>query len=77
MLFNLPCCKYVKTHVARKFISIIEKHFNKKCKLSKIINNITKLSYWWMTNTIKIHNVKIIKNPEKQNKKSKLCNCRN
>ena len=73
MLFNLPCCKYVKTHVARKFISIIEKHFNKKCKLSKIINkNSVKISYCCMTkieNAIKNHNAKIIENSQKRKKK--------
>ena len=54
-----------KPRLEKNFFEIIKKHFNKKCKFSKIINrNNVKLSYSCMPNIasiIKRHNNKIMK----------------
>ena len=75
--FNPPFCKSVKTNIARKFISLVKKHFNEKSPLKKILNpHSINISYSCMPNVDKIisaHNKKILKNKKEE---IKPCNCR-
>ena len=75
--FNPPFCQTVKTNIARKFIELINHHFNKDHPLHKIFNkNTINLGYSCMPNMktiINKHNRKIIKG--KKQEKEKKCNC--
>lgn len=49
--FNPPCSQNVKTHVAKNFLCLIDKHFAKSLKLHKIFNkNNLKVSYSFSSN---------------------------
>ena len=78
--FNPPFCKSVKTNIGRKFINLIDKHFNRNSNLRKIINkNNIRISYCCMQNmenAIKSHNAKILEKPNRAKDKTKACNCR-
>ena len=44
--FNPPFSKIVKTNIGSKFLKLVDKHFPRKSKFSKIFNRITlKVSY--------------------------------
>lgn len=74
--FNPPYSMNVRTNVGGRFLSLIEKHFPRGSKLSKIFNkNNIKVSYSCMPNMASIlkgHNKKLLqpKSPERP------CNCR-
>ena len=76
--FNPPYNKNVTTNVARRFLSLIDKHFPKHHRYHKLFNRITvKCSYSCMSNMASIissHNAKIltcIPDPD-----PRTCNCR-
>ena len=75
--FNLPFSKLVKTNIGKKFFKLINHHFPKHHKMSKIFNkNTIKLSYSCcrnMSSVIASHNRTIIE-PTSNNH---VCNCRN
>ena len=75
--FNPPFCKSVQTNVARKFLTLIRKHFNKSHALYKIFNkNSINVSYSCLPNIGQIiisHNKKIL---TKVNEKEEPCNCK-
>ena len=74
--FNPPFSKSVATNVAKRFICLVDKHFKKPSKLSKIFNrNTLKVSYSCMPNVASIitsHNKKILGNTTPD----AICNCR-
>ena len=76
--FNPPFCLTVKTKIARTFIQLVKKHFNKENPLHKIINkNTVNISYSCMANMrgiINKHNRKILQ--DKKDNKVLPCNCR-
>ena len=71
-----PFSKSVATNVAKRFICLVDKHFKKPSKLSKIFNrNTLKVSYSCMPSVAAIitsHNKKIIGNTTPD----AICNCR-
>lgn len=75
--FNPPFNKNVSTNVARKFLSLIDKHFSKSNHLRKLFNkNNVKVSYSCTENIgtiIKNHNAKISSPPVQE---TRNCNCR-
>lgn len=75
--FNPPFSKNVSTNLGRLFLNLVNKHFHKEHRYSKIFNkNTLKLSYSCMPNVksiINSHNRKILRQEEDQQKK--LCNC--
>ena len=79
--FNPPFSETVKTKVAEKFLSLIDKHFE-KTELRKYFNRSTiKVSYSCMTNIEAVlsgHNKKLLSKTFKSNqdKNVKDCNCR-
>ena len=74
--FNPPFSLNVKTNIGKAFLKLIEKHFPKHHKLSKIFNkNSVKLSYSCMDNMaslIQSHNSRVLQEPVAE---QKLCNC--
>ena len=76
--FNPPFSKNVKTNIGRKFLQLIDRHFPKGSKLSKIFNrNTVKVSYSCLPNVgaiIKGHNSRLCN--EADDAASKQCNCR-
>ena len=76
--FNPPFSLNVKTNIGKAFLKLIEKHFPKHHKLSKIFNkNSIKLSYSCMDNMAKLiqsHNSRVLQ--EQAENQKKLCNCR-
>ena len=75
--FNPPYCRTVQTNLARKFLNIIKKHFEKDHPLKKILNkNSINVSYSCMPNIgqiINAHNRKILR---KKKEPKKPCNCK-
>ena len=71
----------VKTNVAKKFLSIVERCFPQNHKFRKIFNrNNLKVSYSCLPNMASIisaHNKKILSETEKSSNERKTCNCRN
>ena len=63
--FNPPFSKIVKTNIGSKFLKLVDKHFPRTSKFSKIFNRSTlKVSYGCMPNISSIitsHNRKILK----------------
>ena len=77
--FNPPYCASVKTNVARRYINLVRKHFDKRNPLRKLFNKSNmRVSYCCMGNIgsiIKAHNAKVLKN---EGSNADLpCNCRN
>ena len=76
--FNPPDSANVKTNVGKIFMRFIDKHFPRHHKYYKLFNrNNIKLSYSCMpnmSNVIRKHISKIMKNPAPST--SKTCNCR-
>ena len=79
--FNPPFSMNVKTNVAKKFLSIVERCFPQNHKFRKIFNrNNLKVSYSCLPNMASIisaHNKKILSETEKSSNERKTCNCRN
>ena len=79
--FNPPFSLNVKTNVARKFISIVDRCFPQKHKFRKIFNqNTLKVSYSCLPNMASIvsaHNKKILSDQPQPEPNKKSCNCRN
>ena len=77
--YNPPFCKTVKTKLAKKFMDLVKKIFNKNNPLSKIFNkNSISLSYSCMPNIgtkINGHNKKILQEKQPQANETKPCNC--
>ena len=75
--FNPPFSKNVSTNVAKKFLSLINKHFSKSPHLKKLFNkNNIKVSYSCTENIgtfIQRHNAKISSQPKDT---TSTCNCR-
>ena len=75
--FNPPFNKNVSTNVAKKFLSLIKKHFNQSDHLKKLFNkNNIKVSYSCTQNIgaiIKNHNAKVSLTPKEE---TPPCNCR-
>ena len=75
--FNPPFNKHVSSHVAKRFLNLIDQHFPKSNKLHAFFNrNTVKVSYFCtqnMLSMIKSHNKKVI---NKDVKELKPCNCR-
>ena len=73
--FNSPFSSNVKTNVARKFLKLVKKHFNKHC-YHKIFNkNNIKVSYSCMDNMeklVKKHNNNLLR---KNDTNKWNCNC--
>ena len=80
--FNPPFNISVATNVAKMFLSVIDKHFPKDKRLSKIFNrNTIKVSYSCLPNvkqTISNNNHRLLQQHrmKKSTQDSKLCNCR-
>ena len=80
--FNPPFNMNVATNVAKTFLSLIDKHFPKNKKLSKIFNrNTIKVSYSCLPNvkqTISNNNHRLLQlhRMKESTQDSKLCNCR-
>ena len=80
--FNPPFKMNVATNVAKTFLSLIDKHFPKNKKLSKIFNrNTIKVSYSCLPNvkqTISNNNHRLLQlnRMKESTQDSKLCNCR-
>ena len=80
--FNPPFNINVATNVAKTFLSLIDKHFPKDKKLSKIFNrNTIKVSYSFLPNvkqTISNNNHRLLQlhRMKESSQDSKLCNCR-
>ena len=76
--FNRPFCNSVKTKVGKQFFNLLNMHFLKNSKLSKIFDqNTIKMSYSCllnMKNIINSYNWKILK---VKNLSTKDCNCKN
>ena len=75
--YNPPFCKSVQTKIGKRFLELIDKHFNKDSIYHKIINrNCIKISYCCTPNVnalINMHNKKLMNKPDKN---EKLCNCK-
>ena len=79
--FNPPFSTNVKTNVAKRFLSIVDKNFPKNHRLHKIFNrNNLKVSYSCLPSVSRIisaHNKKVLNDPiDPNNNNEKLCNCR-
>ena len=76
-LLQPPFCKSVQTEIGKRFLELIDKHFNKDSIYHKIINrNCIKISFCCTPNVMALinsHNKKLMK---KSDKNEKLCNCR-
>ena len=79
--FNPPYSRSVKTNVIRRFLNLIDTHFEKGHKLHKCFNrNTVKATYCTMTNMkekIGNHNNKTLNTENKMKEEEKGCNCRN
>ena len=80
--FNPPYSKSVATNVGKHFLKLIEKHFPKHQKLSKIFNrNTVKVSYSCLPSvkaSLNKHNKKILKNGNRDTNSYepvKTCSC--
>ena len=79
--FNLPFNINVATNVAKTFLTLIDKHFPKNKRLSKIFNrNTIKFSYSCLPNvkqTISNNNHRLLQlhRMKESTQDSKLCNC--
>jgi len=77
--YNPPFSRSVKTNIGGKFFKLVDRHFPRGSKLSKIFNrNNVKISYSCMRNVnqiIKTHNASAMSKGT-QASGSKLCNCR-
>ena len=75
--FNPPFSRNVTTNVAKKFLSLLDKHFPKSNNLHKIFNrNSVKVSYCCtksLSSIIKSHNKNVINGEISTDPK---CNCR-
>ena len=79
--FNPPFSGNVTTHIERRFLQLINKHFPKGSKLHKIFNRSTvKISYCCMPNVgaiIKQHNSRVCRtDDDTQDRDTRGCNCR-
>ena len=78
--FNPPYNQNVETKVARRFLQLIDKHFPKHHKFSKIFNrNTVKVSYSCTKNIktiIQSHNKSILKRDNDEDTNEHKCNCR-
>ena len=78
--FNPPYSMNVKTKVAKKFLSIVNRCFHRFHKFRKIFNkNTLKVSYSCLPNMASIvsaHNKKILNGPSNEKANVKSCNCR-
>ena len=76
--FNPLYNSAVKSNIGKRFLSLVEKHFPKRHRFSKIFNrNTIKLSYSCSANmksVISSHNKSILKS--NNDTASKMCNCR-
>ena len=74
--FNRPCSRTVSTNVAKRFLNLLNHHFPKTSKLSKIFNRSTiKVSYCYtesMASVMKSHNKKLT---IEMNGEHLPCNC--
>ena len=81
--FNPPYSQKVSTNIARRFRTLISKHFPRSSKLSKIFNtNTLKLSYSCMPNVAAVisqHNSSILRGGKtfgENYEGGRPCNCR-
>ena len=80
--YNPPFNKNLQINLGKKFLNLIDKHFPKENKLSKIINrNTIKISYSCLPNVkqiIRTHNRKVLSDnrTKNQTQEKKECNCR-
>ena len=84
--FNPPFCKSVRTNIGRKFLGLVNKHFQKGGPLSNIFNrSMLKVSFSCMSYVaaiIKSHNGKILHAAAATgptgplDEPRRLCNCR-
>ena len=78
--FNPPYNTLTTTKIGKRFLQLIDKHFPKKHKFSKIFNrNTVKVSYSCtknLKNIIQSHNKKIITNNNISSINEANCNCR-
>ena len=76
--FNPPFSKNVSTNIARRFLNLINKHFPRNHKFSKLFNrNNVKVSYSCTPNVKSIidsHNKNVLKNQTEGEERA--CNCR-
>ena len=76
--FNPPFSKNVSTNIARRFLNLINKHFPRNHKFSKLFNrNNVKVSYSCtpnVKNIIDSHNKNVLKNQTEGEERA--CNCR-
>ena len=76
--FNPPYCASVKTNIAREYIDLVKKHFDKRNPLRKIFNKSSmRVSYCCMGNIgsiIKAHNAKVLRKDDKNT--DAPCDCR-
>lgn len=79
--FNPPFSMNVKTNVAKRFLTIVDKCFPRNHKFRKIFNrNKLKVSYSCLPNMAMIvstHNKKILVDAPKPDHEKRTCNCRN
>ena len=79
--FNPPYSKSVKTNVGKYFLKLLEKHFPKRHKMSKIFNrNTVKISYSCMPSMKAVtnrHNKKVLKKQNENQEPVRTCNCKN
>ena len=79
---KLPGSTHSSTNVAKTFLALVEKHFPKNKRLSKIFNrNTIKVSYSCLPNvkqTISNNNHRLLQlyRMKESNQDSNLCNCR-
>ena len=78
MYFNPPFNLGVKTHIGKKFLALVSKHFPEKHVLRQLFNrNTVKISYSCCKNLgaiIQTHNQKIL-SMHKKAVEEKACNC--
>lgn len=84
--YNPPFSKNVNTNIGHRFLTLVDKHFPKDSKLSKIFNrNTVKISYSCMNNTKQIidnHNKRVLNSSKSTDNSAdstaqiKSCNCR-
>ena len=76
--FNPPYSINVKSNIAKRFLTLVDKHFPKNHKLNKVFNrNNVKVSYSCLPNIASIitaHNKSILQ--KKETVITKTCNCR-
>ena len=78
--FNPPYSMNVKTNVAKKFLTLLDKCFPKSHKFHKLFNrNNVKVSYSCLpniSNIISSHNRKVLSNTNENQNQDPKCNCR-